>query len=342
MDYSYNNTHTISLNNPTGKKHDFFLDKTGNNGIGEINNGSFFKETEDNLNMKSNPDTIVSELPMEEIPLREGDDENVVHLSDEEVSPDDYADYIEEIAESEIHSTIEGIPYSRNGQGNPKHKNQKAMDEITFGTEYVAKVLGVSSQAIRNYVEDYNEFLKIEKNATGKRLFRQDQIDMLENIMRIKDERGYTTARMKAYLQDPENEKKIASPEERMEEMFGKLQLAMQQTMMENMKAFAGELMENNIKLLEMKDTINTQIVDELKGQVVDQGKAISELLDIVKSQAGDEKKQEESMRIIEELKESIKQKDKNLEELTQTIKKQQEDYEYLQKTTRKKIFGLF
>lgn len=273
------------------------------------------------------------------------DNDDIVRIGNEEIHPDDYEDveYIKDsTSEDDVSSSIEGIPYSREFQGNPRTKNKKAMSEITFGTEYVAKELGVSAQAIRNYVEDYNEFLGIEYSPTGRRIFHLEQIEKLRNIMQIKEERGYTTARMQAYLRDPDNEKKVASPEERMEEMFGKMQLAMQQSMMESMRSFAGELIENNAKLLEMKESINNQIVDELKEQVIDQGKAISELLDIVKNQAMDDKKYEDSLRVIEELKASIQQKDKNLEELTETIKKQKDEYEYLQKTTRKKIFGVF
>ena len=271
------------------------------------------------------------------------DEEDIVRVENKETNPDDYIEYVKDtVDESEIHSSIEGMPYSREFQGNPRTKNKKAMSEITFGTEHVAKELGVSAQAIRNYVEDYNEFLDIEFSPTGRRIFRLEQIEKLRNIMQVKEERGYTTARMKAYLRDPDNEKKVASPEERMEEMFGKMQLAMQQSMMESMRTFAGELLENNTKLLEMRESMSAQIVDELKEQVIDQGKALSELLDLVKSQSMDDRKYEESLKVIEELKDSILQKDKKLDELTDTIKKQKEEYDILQKTTRKKIFGLF
>lgn len=67
-----------------------------------------------------------------------------------------------------INSDIEDVEgssahYFRKQPGRPpKYKEYDDIPkDMLFGTEYVAQILGLSSQAIRNYCDDFEDFLQI-------------------------------------------------------------------------------------------------------------------------------------------------------------------------------------
>ena len=87
--------------------------------------------------------------------------------------------------------------------------------DLEVGTSTAAKSLGCTEQTIRNYCNDFQEFLDI-RVVNGRRKLTIKTLRKLDVIMRIKEERKYDREQMKAYLRHEGKESLIVTEEERL------------------------------------------------------------------------------------------------------------------------------
>ena len=89
-------------------------------------------------------------------------------------------------------------------------------DDMEFGSNAVARALGVTTQSIRNYCNTYAKFLDIETTKNGTRRYRMKDIRKLHKIISVKSDRGYTTQQMLSFLENEGKEELLVTDAERM------------------------------------------------------------------------------------------------------------------------------
>ena len=242
-----------------------------------------------------------------------------------------------------INSDIEDVEgssahYFRKQPGRPPM--YKEYDDIPkdmlFGTEYVAQILGLSSQAIRNYCDDFEDFLQIRRKETGHRQFTQEDINNLRRIIKIKDERNFTVKQMKAYLENP-TDNAMVPDEVKMEQLLLKVKESVNETVLQ----LLSEIKEQNTLALEDKNNaINeaSEKISEMTSEIAKQKERIIELENLLKHQS------EENAVIIDELKKSNELKESEISELLKNSKTQLEQLEAIKDQTKakKKFLGIF
>lgn len=242
-----------------------------------------------------------------------------------------------------INSDIEDVEgssahYFRKQPGRPpKYKEYDDIPkDMLFGTEYVAQILGLSSQAIRNYCDDFEDFLHIRRKDTGHRQFTQEDINNLRRIIKIKDERNFTVKQMKAYLENP-TDNAMVPDEVKMEQLLLKVKESVNETVLQ----LLSEIKEQNTLALEDKNkAINeaSEKISEMTSEIAKQKERIIELENLLKHQS------EENAVIIDELKKSNELKESEISELLKNSKTQLEQLEAIKVQTKakKKFLGIF
>ena len=242
-----------------------------------------------------------------------------------------------------INSDIEDVEgssahYFRKQPGRPpKYKEYDDIPkDMLFGTEYVAQILGLSSQAIRNYCDDFEDFLHIRRKETGHRQFTQEDINNLRRIIKIKDERNFTVKQMKAYLENP-TDNAMVPDEVKMEQLLLKVKESVNETVLQ----LLSEIKEQNTLALEDKNNaINeaSEKISEMTSEIAKQKERIIEIENLLKHQS------EENAVIIDELKKSNELKESEISELLKNSKTQLEQLEAIKDQTKakKKFLGIF
>lgn len=90
-------------------------------------------------------------------------------------------------------------------------------EDLEVGTSTAAKALGVTEQTIRNYCNDFSEFLEVRIKKNGRRKLSIKTLRKLNNIMQIKEERKYDREQMRAYLRNEGKESLMVTEAERMQ-----------------------------------------------------------------------------------------------------------------------------
>ena len=241
------------------------------------------------------------------------------------------------IDESDI-DDVEGAPYQRKEPG--KQKRGAVVDyasvpeDMLFGTEYVAAVLGVSTQAVRNYTNDYEEYLQIRKRPKGQRRFTHEDIAKLQQLLKVKDENNFTTEQMKEYLKNP-HKLELVPEDKKLEAVLD----IIQKNMVENMRTMLAEVMENSTLLLKEKETENQENINLLTEQMKKQDSAIGEMLELLKTR--DQESEIKSEEQISKLMKMIDEKNDTIEQLLASAKEKDKIIEGLEKKSKKKFFGL-
>ena len=84
---------------------------------------------------------------------------------------------------------------------------------ITYKTSDVADILGIESQDVRNYCQQFSDFLNIDRTVGGQRRFTKENIDRLAAILNIKNANGYTIEQTRAALATEEGQILVARDE---------------------------------------------------------------------------------------------------------------------------------
>jgi len=238
---------------------------------------------------------------------------------------------IEDAGEFDIND-IEGLPYSRQGGRPIRHKEKK---EPLYGTTAVGQMLGLSTQAIRNYCDFFEDYLQIQRKEGGHRSFTYDDIERLRQLINIKDEKNFTFKQLKEYLEGPENFNVIPEAQ-RFETAIEK----MEQVFEMSLKNAISYVVESNSKLLEQKDEETKKMVNGVAEQLKCQDAAISELLEIIKDRQSST--EDELNKTIEKLQDSLKERDKKITELVMMTEQQSARITELETKKQKKFLGLF
>lgn len=88
-------------------------------------------------------------------------------------------------------------------------------NNLTYKTKQVAAFLGISEQLVRNYCNDFDEFLDIEKTTTGQRRFRKKDIIQLSQILQLKQAKNFDVPQTKDYLRGETGKVVLAQPEDK-------------------------------------------------------------------------------------------------------------------------------
>lgn len=89
-------------------------------------------------------------------------------------------------------------------------------EDLEVGTSTAAKALHVTEQTIRNYCNDFSEFLDI-RVINGRRKLSIKTLRKLDIIMQTKEERKYDREQMRAYLRNEGKETLMVTEAERMQ-----------------------------------------------------------------------------------------------------------------------------
>lgn len=180
------------------------------------------------------------------------------------------------IKNSDYEYEIEGAPYTRN---NPFNKKERPVKEITYGTTQVAQMLGVTPQTIRNYIKDYNEFLGIDivqAGSTERAQFTREDVEILREVMKVKDENNFTTDQMLAYMSDPNHVGYV--PESKKYDKAVEMLITTVSKMLE-------ESNQKYLGIINQQDQQYTKSVGELSEMVQKQSTQINEMKDAFENQ---------------------------------------------------------
>lgn len=227
---------------------------------------------------------------------------------------------------------IEGAPYARTG-GRPIHHAEKK--EPLYGTTAVAKVLGLSTQAIRNYCDYFEDYLQIQKKESGHRSFTYADIERLRQLVKLKDEKNLTFEQLKEYLKGPE-QFEVIPESQRFETAIEKMEQAFEMSL----KTAISYVLDSNAKLLEQKDEETQQVLNGVSEQLKSQDAAISQLIEIIKD--GQSTSDEKLSKTIDNLQASLKERDERIEELVKLNEQKTSKIIELETKKQKKFFGLF
>jgi len=270
------------------------------------------------------PDSINSkedEYTIEEIPVTE--------------PIEDIVEVVEENTE-ESYDSIEGGPYSRVG-GRPIR--EKKDDLILYGTTDVAKMIGMSTQAIRNYCDYFEDYLQIPRKESGHRSFTQKHVDKLRGLIEIKDKKNLTFEQLKEYLIQPESFD-IIPESQKFEVAMDK----MQELFENSLRSAMNYISDSNVKMLEEKDAATARVMTEVTEQLKKQDDTIQELLEVIKKDREAEQSEKDELlnKTIENLQVSIKERDAKIEELIRITEQQNSKITELETKKQKKFLGIF
>ena len=248
-----------------------------------------------------------------------------------EYTPDKSTEIINDPEEFNI-DDIEGIPYSREGGRPIHHKENK---EPLYGITTVAKLLGLSTQAVRNYCDYFEDYLQIQKKESGHRIFTYDDIERIRQLLKTKDEKNLTLEQLKEYLQGPE-QFEVVPESQRFETAIERMEQAFELSL----KSAISYVIESNSKLLEQKDEETYKMLNGVSEQLKSQDAAINELIEIIK----DKKETSDTIlsKTIEQLQNSLKDRDQRIEDLIKVSEQQNAKITEYETKKQKKFFGLF
>lgn len=249
---------------------------------------------------------------------------------------DDNTSYINE--DNDDIDDIVGGPYQRKHAGKYKVDTDSIPKDITFGTEYVAQIFGMSSQAIRNYSTEFEEYLGITKKESGHRRFTQESIDKLRRIIELKDSRGFTVAQVKEYLSNP-NPVALKTEEEKYQDMLNAISVKIGEAVSNAMSAYV----EQSKLLIEDKDNQSNAIISSLQEQIASQNDLINELrTEIANSQSSQGTLNDALSKKIDDFMESSSEKDKQIAELMRLTDEKDKQIAELMQKSKKKFLGIF
>lgn len=85
----------------------------------------------------------------------------------------------------------------------------------SYRTKQVAEMLGMPEQSVRNIASAFEEYLpKIERTESGQRLFKKADIERLETIVRLKNEKNLTYPQIKELIDKDTGKFILAKTEE--------------------------------------------------------------------------------------------------------------------------------
>lgn len=292
----------------------------------------------------SKPQNEVLEIVLDEDDIMKNDETDIILAEKEksETNPNNYEPEVIRIPEEE--TSIEGLPFSRENKGRPvKAKEEK---ELLYGTEKVAQILGTTTQTIRNYCDDYDFYLNIEKTNAGARRFRYEDIEKLRYILKTKDEKQLTKEEMQMFLKDSEyfKKQKPYSDKEAMQVIVEEIMDKMTKQFSTNMEIMMKNTMEMSQKMLEDKNSQSQVLMDKLNERLEKQEKTLEELVDKLKnSSVESEAKEMQHADQIDNLMKMIKEKEKEVEQLQKEANDKDLQIKELQNNIKpKKFFRLF
>lgn len=192
---------------------------------------------------------------------------------------------------------IVGGPYSRETYkpSNPRKINEDTYKNVTVSTQYVARVLNVTEQTVRNYCRDFADYLNIETTGAGRMRFTNDDIEHLRHIMRLKDENNFTMDQLKEYLANPDNYSRLPETE-RLDMFASQLEERVLALITKQLSSTTAALIESNDKsrkqeneqITKLMEAFNEQSAElkQLKDEM-DKIDSISKTIDIVKDKIG-------------------------------------------------------
>lgn len=224
-------------------------------------------------------------------------------------------------------------------------------DDMEFGSNAVARALGVTTQSIRNYCNTYAKFLDIETTKNGTRRYRMKDVRKLHKIISVKNDRGYTTQQMLSFLENEGKEELLVTEAERMnaladtvaDKVFDRLCAYMetsgileQFTEKEKQLLLQQNEMSESMENLEKKHADIVRINEEMDKKLDDLQKKEESLSSLFKDFVAEreivkekdqkhlddlQKQMEETMKKSEEL---LREKEKYIRELEETVSKMQ------------------
>lgn len=233
---------------------------------------------------------------------------------------------------------ILGMPYARNKPGRPdrSEKNFDGMpDNMEFGTEDVARSLGLSAQTVRNYADEFEDILLIRKKDKGQRRFTTESIERFRKILELKDSHGFTNEQVKDFIRNG-GKKEVLTDAERIEQITDNLKEGIENAF----KQILQEMHSNHQALLEDQSNRYSEVISALEDKISSQQQMISEISEAIN------KEQSEKDLMLEKLNELSAQnskKDEEIQKLRQLAEKQIEELGQIKKQTeKKKRFGIF
>lgn len=268
-----------------------------------------YKESESNISKDytsiRQPVSDVEEKAEEEKKIEETSDilDDVEHIDDSSVEIFDT-----NIDEDETGEIIKGL-----------NIDSVVPDDMEFGSNAVARALGVTTQSIRNYCNTYAKFLDIETTKSGTRRYRMKDIRKLHRIISIKNDRGYTTQQMLSFLENDGKEEIIVTDAERMKALADSVADKVFEKLFDYIQS-AGMLEQLSEKekaiMVQQKEMINAvNHVENLNEEI---NKKLAKLDLIEKEKQLNEKNFEEYIKKSEEL---LNEKEQYICELEEVIK---------------------
>ena len=190
---------------------------------------------------------------------------------------------------------------------------------IYFKTKDVARELGITVQDVRNYDKIFEEFLNVERTASGHRLFTREYIDKLAAILELKKTNNYTFEQTKEALSTDEGQ--IMSARDEMERLHKLLELMTSriETSGNEVKRAVREEITETISSLTSNLLIDTQKNDEQVETLIRQNDELKEAL--VANQTASAKS---ILELKEQLSESRRQNEEIMTMLTSVLSDQQ------------------
>lgn len=185
-------------------------------------------------------------------------------------------------------------------------------------TSDIADYLGCSPQMARNYVNDFEEFLSVEKTTGGHRKYSLEDAAKIYEIIKIRRDKGFTVEMTKEYLRTP-NGKILAAGSEtaQMEMLFQKLSDEVKKQVQESVEETLKAGMEGLQKSL---DSYSSLILEQKESApALEQKKDLED----IKKKLDQEAEQNEILR--KEIEEKNKQIMKLIEEQDLVLKKLEE-----------------
>lgn len=185
-------------------------------------------------------------------------------------------------------------------------------------TSDIADYLGCSPQMARNYVNDFEEFLTVEKTSGGHRKYSLEDAAKIYEIIKIRRDKGFTVEMTKEYLRTP-NGKILAAGSEtaQMEMLFQKLSDEVKKQVQESIEETFKAGMDGLQKSL---DSYSSLMLEQKEAALALEHKND---LDKIKQKLDDETEQNQLLR--KELEEKNKQIMRLIEEQDLTLKKLEE-----------------
>lgn len=166
---------------------------------------------------------------------------------------------------------------------------------VYFKTREVAARLGCSEQMIRNYSQDFADYLQIEKTPSGHRRYTTDDIERLGNLIKLKADKGLSNEQVIEFLSANDDPDVALTSEKRADFLMQMIRDTVQNTVKESICS--------NIVLLEEQRT----------GEVAELQAVVEKSNEIM----------EQMMNQMEEKNKLLEEKDKVIEELL----KKNDDY---------------